>query len=173
MRKIRSSPICCEDFSTFGYRVKKYVVDCLSTWKSSLPAGPSVCQGRGGAFDHCRCGTCFSHSQFASRQPTNLYNVPWPGPPSAVTCLTHHSGHSGHVPRLFGPFCSKRSKLRFGIRAVSMRTSGRSTVFLPPFKAAVWQASKLINAPLQLPLAFRAARWNLFFSLAIWQPTPF
>ena len=103
MRKLRSSPICCEDFSTFGYRVKKYVVDCLSTWKSSLPAGPSVCQGRGGAFDHCRCGTCFSHSQFASRQPTNLYNVPWPRPPSAVPCITYHSGHSGRVPRLFDP----------------------------------------------------------------------
>ena len=76
-----------------------------------------------------------------------------------------HSGQSGRVPRLFDPFRSRRSKkLRFGIRAVPTSHSGRSTVFLPPFKAAVWQASKLINAPLQLPQAFRAARCGTCFS---------
>ena len=101
-------------------------------------------------------------------------------------------GHLSHIP--FGPqrlratpFCARRSRLRFGIRAVPTSHSGRSTVFLPPFKAAVWQASKLINAPLQIPQAFWAARCGtccshsqfgspqtfIEWALAMVLPTPF
>ena len=80
--------------------------------------------------------------------------------------------HVSHIP--FGPqrpcatpLCSRRSRLRFGIRAVPTSHSGRSTVFsaVQGFHLAGFNTHKCSPAaPTSLP---GSSVWNLFFSLAI------
>ena len=159
---LRSSPIGCENCSTFRYSIKSM---SYSTWKYSLSTSPGFCQGRGGLGPPQVWNLLFP---LAIWQPSPLYNVPLPGPLSGVICLTYHSGHSGRVPRLF---------VR-GVRGCDLASCSSHEPQEPQHcvftavqgcRLAGFKTSKCSPAaPTSLP---GSSVWNLFFSLAIWQPS--
>ena len=134
-------------------------------WKS---ADPGLRQGRGGAWDHRRCGTCFSCSPLLVCQswqrltPQLLFQTEFK-PRQTILARRRHSGRglSCSLNKALRPWlpCSSQAPLRQRqtFPAAPTRPWGRGSVLLWRFKAAVCQAWKLPNPSLQLAGATSAA----------------
>ena len=106
-----------------------------------ISADPGLRQGRGGAWDHRRCGACFCW--LATTLPSARHTGHCPLLLRAFKPVS--SRHSGHCPLLLRAFKPAVCHLK-RCAAASSRHSGHCPLLLRAFKPAVCQASNASNA---------------------------
>ena len=124
------------------YQLGEKILPEISPFTANFPtvfpisADPGLCQGRGGAWDHRRCGACFCW--LATTLPSARHSGHCPLLLRAFKPAS--SRHSGHCPLLLKAFKPAVCHLK-RCAAASSRHSRHCPLLLRAFKPAVCQAS--------------------------------